>query len=213
MPHALFLGSFLAGVDRLNMIPQPPIMRKPRNVTMPSLNPFRRTRSVRSDSEQGDGITTVISPVLLRAPRPSSGSEAAVLENDGAKDEINLQDSVVELTKEEKLFAIEQKEYERNVRMFDRIKWVDVHLFHSTVSDLIFCSILELTGSILQIDTAISLLSFALTINASILTLAGAVYYYNESPPTEDADLFGAFDLIKSYIGHGTYFSHVSDTS
>lgn len=134
MPHALFLGSFLAGVDRLNMIPQPPTMRKPRNVTMPSLNPFRRTRSVRSDSEQGDGITTAISPVLLRAPRPSSGSEAAVLENDGAKDEINLQDSVVELTKEEKLFAIEQKEYERNIRMFDRIKWVDVHLFHSTVS-------------------------------------------------------------------------------
>lgn len=134
MPHALFLGSFLSGVDRLNMIPQPPSMRKPRNVTMPSFNPFRRTRSIRSDSEQGEGVSTGISPALLQAPRPSSGSEAAVLENDGAKDEVHLQDSVVELTKEEKLFAIEQKEYERNVRMFDRIKWVDVHLFHSTVS-------------------------------------------------------------------------------
>ncbi|KIR96374.1 metal iron transporter [Cryptococcus deuterogattii 2001/935-1] len=184
MPHALFLGSFLAGVDRLNMIPQPPIMRKPRNVTMPSFNPFRRTRSVCSDSEQGDDANSGISPVLLQTPRPHSGSETAVLENDAAKDEIIPQDSILELTKEQKRFAIEQKEYERNVRMFDRIKWVDIHLFHSTI------------------DTAFSLLSFALTINSSILTLAGAVYFYNERPPSDEADLFGAFDLIKSYIGH-----------
>ncbi|KAE8540828.1 hypothetical protein D1P53_003192 [Cryptococcus gattii VGV] len=184
MPHALFLGSFLAGVDRLNMIPQPPTMRKLRNVTMPSFNPFRRTRSVCSDSEQGDDASSGISPVLLETPRPHSGSETAVLENDAAKDKIIPQDSVLELTKEQKRFAIEQKEYERNVRMFDRIKWVDIHLFHSTI------------------DTAFSLLSFALTINSSILTLAGAVYFYNERPPSDEADLFGAFELIKSYIGH-----------
>lgn len=206
MPHALFLGSFLAGVDRLNMIPQPPTMQKPRNVTMPSFNPFRRTRSVCSDSEQGDDANNGIAPALLETPRPHSGSETAVLENDAAKDEIIPQDSILELTKEQKRFAIEQKEYERNVRMFDRIKWVDIHLFHSTVSAS-RSSITGLTGPCVQIDTAFSLLSFALTINSSILTLAGAVYFYNERPPSDEADLFSAFELIKSYIGHGTNYS------
>jgi metal iron transporter len=49
----------------------------------------------------------------------------------------------------------------------------------------------------------ISLLGFALTINASILTLAGAAFYYQNSDiDPSDADLFGAHALIKSYIGN-----------
>lgn len=49
----------------------------------------------------------------------------------------------------------------------------------------------------------ISLLGFALTINASILTLAGAAFYYQNSDiDPENADLFGAHALIKSYIGN-----------
>ena len=85
--------------------------------------------------------------------------------------------------------------------------------FHCECHLIFFGTITELMGSYMQIDTAISLLSFALTINASILTLAGAVYYYNESPPSEGADLFGAFDLSKSYISHGKYFPLVFNTS
>jgi Mn2+/Fe2+ NRAMP family transporter len=54
-----------------------------------------------------------------------------------------------------------------------------------------------------QADTIISLLGFALTINASILTLAGAAFYYQNSDiDPSDADLFGAHALIKSYIGN-----------
>lgn len=54
-----------------------------------------------------------------------------------------------------------------------------------------------------QADTVISLLGFALTINASILTLAGAAFYYQNSDLDPDsADLFGAHALIKSYIGN-----------
>jgi len=54
-----------------------------------------------------------------------------------------------------------------------------------------------------QADTIISLLGFALTINASILTLAGAAFYYQNSDiDPSDADLFGAHSLIKSYIGN-----------
>lgn len=49
-----------------------------------------------------------------------------------------------------------------------------------------------------------SLLGFALTINASILTLAGAAFYYqNSNINPDDADLFGAHALIKNYIGNG----------
>lgn len=54
-----------------------------------------------------------------------------------------------------------------------------------------------------QADTIVSLLGFALIINASILTLAGAAYYYQNSDiDPADADLFGAHALIKSYIGN-----------
>lgn len=55
----------------------------------------------------------------------------------------------------------------------------------------------------IQADTVVSLLGFALTINASILTLAGAAFYYQNSDiDPENADLFGAHALIKSYIGN-----------
>jgi len=54
-----------------------------------------------------------------------------------------------------------------------------------------------------QADTVISLLGFALTINASILTLAGAAFYYQNSDiDPANADIFGAHALIKSYIGN-----------
>lgn len=49
-----------------------------------------------------------------------------------------------------------------------------------------------------------SLLGFALTINASILTLAGAVFYYGDSGATaDDATLGGAFNLLQSMLGNG----------
>jgi metal iron transporter len=55
----------------------------------------------------------------------------------------------------------------------------------------------------IQADTVISLLGFALTINASILTLAGAAFYYQNSDiDPANADIFGAHALIKSYIGN-----------
>lgn len=47
------------------------------------------------------------------------------------------------------------------------------------------------------------MLGFALTINASILTLAGAAFYYQNSDiDPANADIFGAHALIKSYIGN-----------
>lgn len=49
-----------------------------------------------------------------------------------------------------------------------------------------------------------SLLGFALTINASILTVAGAAFFYGRSgEDTSDASLEGAHHLIKSFLGNG----------
>lgn len=54
----------------------------------------------------------------------------------------------------------------------------------------------------IQIDTSLSLLGFALTINSAILILAGAAYFYgNSSVDNSDASLAGAYELIMGYIG------------
>ncbi|ODN80690.1 hypothetical protein L202_02862 [Cryptococcus amylolentus CBS 6039] len=181
MPHALFLGSFLAGVDRLNMVPTPPTKKVLKNIPMPSLNPFRRNRSPSpADSELGAG------PSCLSRTAPNTNTN--IPEESPELGTVKDVDLVVEdsgMGKEDEAFALAQREYEREVRMFDRIRWVDLHLFHVTI------------------DTTLSLLGFALTINSSILTLAGAAYYYNTDSSAENAaDLFGAFALIKSYIGN-----------
>jgi len=48
------------------------------------------------------------------------------------------------------------------------------------------------------------LLGFALTINAAILTLAGAAFYFGASgEKTPNPSLAGAHDLIKSFVGNG----------
>lgn len=63
---------------------------------------------------------------------------------------------------------------------------------------------------LLQVDTILSLLGFALTINAAILTLAGAAFYYGTTGATaDDATLQGAYELLSSYIGQaaGTIFA------
>lgn len=83
-------------------------------------------------------------------------------------------------------FVKKQEEYESDVRRFDRIAWVDLHIIHASI------------------DVAYSLLGFALTINSAILTLAGAAFYYGKSGASpDDATLEGAHRLIKSYIGNG----------
>ena len=58
-----------------------------------------------------------------------------------------------------------------------------------------------------QIDTTLSLLGFAVTINSAILILASAAFYYGGNEAIRqagaDADLFSAHDLIKQQISKG----------
>ncbi|WWC87494.1 uncharacterized protein L201_002384 [Kwoniella dendrophila CBS 6074] len=200
MPHALFLGSSLASVDRLNMLPVEPIpvkerKRRPLNASMPSLNPFRRRRPFvkRRDSDlpvsasnapnneielptistQASSSRQQITTSPTPTPSLNGGKDIPTEYENETKDDDEID------------YLKKVKEYEMKVRKFDRIKWADIHLLHATI------------------DTALSLLGFALTINSSILTLAGAAFYYGaNNASADDADLFGAFALIKSYIGH-----------
>jgi metal iron transporter len=192
MPHALFLGSHLASVDRLNMLPRPPSRKPvPKNNRLPSLNPLsvlRRRRTSRACAEgvedgevelrsvsttgrsTGVGLTCV-------APEGSSRPDLHHLESNVGKDDDD--------DKDDQDYTFAMKRYEADIRAFDRIRWVDLHVWHATA------------------DTAYSLLGFALTINSAILTLAAAVFYYGDSGANpDDADLAGAHALIKSYIGN-----------
>nr|XP_018264409.1 metal iron transporter [Kwoniella dejecticola CBS 10117]OBR86567.1 metal iron transporter [Kwoniella dejecticola CBS 10117] len=193
MPHALFLGSSLASVDRLNMLPiEPSPAKKPLSASLPSLNPFRRRKAFkRSDSDlptssSAPEAQSVHSypPLAATSSRTSAIRQASTpTPSLGGNKDIPME--YEEGSKEEIEYMQRVKEYEMQVRKFDRIKWVDVHLLHATI------------------DTALSLLGFALTINSSILTLAGAAFYYGPNDAdADDADLFGAYALIRSYIGH-----------
>lgn len=62
-----------------------------------------------------------------------------------------------------------------------------------------------------QIDIACSLFCFALVTNSTILTVAGAAFYYGNGGEDEngvqEGDLFSAHELIKSRVGTGQSFA------
>ncbi|KAL7419824.1 Manganese transporter smf1 [Cryptotrichosporon argae] len=184
MPHALFLGSSLASVDRLNMLPTPPSAPvERRNARLPSLFASLRRRRAPADCEdprrQHAELDDMIELGPVTSARPASSALSRVDTSKGTDADAVVQDK-------EDDYAAAMGRYEAEVRAFDRIAWVDIHVYHSTI------------------DTVYSLLGFALTINASILTVAGAAYYYGTTgADASDADLAGAFALIKTYVGHG----------
>lgn len=201
MPHALFLGSSLAGIDRLDMIPRPPVLedKTKRSFKMPSLGLIRRLKG-RSTSgtleEEAIEMERTTSSPLSRLTEMMIPDDGPGRESDtDSKPDVSPPVARKE-TEHEAAF----RKYEADLKALDRIRWTDLHISHATVSafPLDFGNITDH-----QADTVISLLGFALTINASILTLAGAAFYYQNSDiDPSDADLFGAHALIKSYIGN-----------
>lgn len=127
MPHALFLGSELASVDRLNMAPRPPMPQSsPRSFKMPNVAFAGLRRRHRADKnrspEVGAGTEMDVfdlTPGHLDLPGPSSRPPTSAA--------ISRISSVEEYSEEE-------KEYQQKVKRFDRIRWVDVHLLHAAVS-------------------------------------------------------------------------------
>ncbi|BEI88013.1 uncharacterized protein CcaverHIS019_0107310 [Cutaneotrichosporon cavernicola] len=178
MPHALFLGSALAGVDRLNMLPRPPKRRRePINNRLPALNPAaairRRLRVQRQDTDP----EIPLEPVEGHEPTAASTSAAP----SAAPSPLVIAKS----TDKDDEYEAKMEEYEKEIRKFDRIRWVKLHVGHASI------------------DTGASLLGFALTINSAILTLAGATFFYGDTGASADqADINGAHKLVSEYVGN-----------
>jgi len=193
MPHALFLGSSLAGVDRLNMQPLAPEPEsshryKEKLHKLPGL--FKRKRQP-SSARSASGEYELED--LRSRPAAFAGSSTQIeTEPEVGKDIVQLENGG------ESAYEHAVKQYEAEMRSFDRIRWVDIHLRHATVCQ----TWVKTIGAHPQADTIFSLLGFALTINSSILILAGAAFYFNPDA-TGEADIPGAFHLMKTFLNNG----------
>jgi metal iron transporter len=168
MPHALFLGSSLASVDRLNMVPRPPSLRSRKSFRMPRMfswpfpfsYPFSRSTSSRRQQDEDIGTSTSLELGVLPirpsvdgdrdsiqpAPLPRVQRRGSDLEDKilGGDEEMSasatttprlgagLGESSDALTKD---FEAATREYEADLMAFDRIRWVDLHVLHATVSE------------------------------------------------------------------------------
>jgi len=136
MPHALFLGSSLASVDRLDMLPiEPSSERPPKSFNLPSLGLVSRLRR-RRQTDQAHNEEAVVElsdhpQSSLSTSFASSSSRTTELHN--SETEVDTKPSNVSLDLRKSRFELAQSRYEADIRAFDRIAWVDVHLLHATV--------------------------------------------------------------------------------
>lgn len=200
MPHALFIGSRLATVDRLDLLPvpapPPPRRGNLRKWRLPSSDIFgmlpsswRRAQPVnpaRNDAAKfsggnKSGSVPSVHELHDRKDPDGAGSVPNTLEQDSG----NL--DVVSRLPAETPFAQssepDAEAVEADNSEFNRLDFIRQHITHATV-DIVF-----------------SLVGFAITINSAILIIAAAAFYKN--PEAADADLFAAHHLIGSYLGSG----------
>ena len=127
MPHALFLGSSLAGVDRLKMKPIAPEPKTKLDIKLPSL--FKRKQKGASNITEEIEMDQV---AVQRSSEPTASTSA---------DPTRSTCSVAEMEEGKQVFVVEEdseyeaamKLYEEEIKTFDRIEWVDIHLRHATV--------------------------------------------------------------------------------
>ena len=131
MPHALFLGSSLAGIDRLDMIPKPPSPDNgtKRSFKMPSLGLVRRLKgqSAPREEETIEMERTTTRPFDLPMLDDNSPREA---------DADSKPDVLPAITRKETEMEAAMRKYEAELKAFDRIRWTDLHISHATVSFL-----------------------------------------------------------------------------
>jgi metal iron transporter len=205
MPHALFIGSRLATVDRLNLLPvpapPPPRAGSLRKWRLPSSDIFgmlpsswrqaRPTGPARDETPGfDDGVKGDSSPSVheLRDRKDPCGPHPAslTLEPESA-DELDVVDRSPEATDppldRSPSPAAEHVDDNDEEVEFNRLDFIRRHITHATV-DIVF-----------------SLIGFAITINSAILIIAAAAFYKN--PDAAEADLFAAHRLIGDYLGSG----------
>lgn len=159
MPHALFLGSSLASVDRLDMVPQQPSPVSARkSFRMPSIQLFdglrqrRRDRAGAGRQDEPQEEDYELEPTVSRAQsRPLPGASSLSRSASGLEITQQRQESGVEVDDSKPVFLrgadndggesdkagaydAALKQYEKDLKAFDRIRWVDLHVRHATVS-------------------------------------------------------------------------------
>jgi metal iron transporter len=135
MPHALFLGSSLAGIDRLDMIPRPPLLddKTKRSFKMPALGLVRRLK--------GRSTPAVLEEETIEMRRTTSSplprlTETTILD-DGSGRELDADskpDVLPPATQKVTEHEAALRQYEADLKAFDRIRWTDLHISHATVS-------------------------------------------------------------------------------
>ena len=139
MPHALFLGSSLSSVDRLNMLPVPPELHPKTKLShkLPSLFKRQKRRTSDASSQNPPGAESSGSAYELEEVPADSVSgrldrTPALIRGESEIEEVGKDVYGLNRKKTEYEKALER--YQSEVKSFDRIKWVDIHLFHATVS-------------------------------------------------------------------------------
>jgi metal iron transporter len=130
MPHALFLGSSLAGIDRLDMIPKPPTHddKIKRSFKMPSLGLVRRLK--------GQSAIGAREEEAIEMERTSTRLDIPTLDDNSARegDADSKPDTLPPVTRKETEMEAAMRKYEADLKAFDRIRWTDLHISHATVS-------------------------------------------------------------------------------
>lgn len=126
MPHALFLGSSLAGIDRLDMIPRVPVNETAKkSFKMPTPGLIRRLRR-KTGSEEEETIEMEPTPALATyAPSDIAGE----MQDAEIKPDLPPRPGTKEMTDHEAAM----KKYKAALKSFDRITWTDLHIKHATV--------------------------------------------------------------------------------
>lgn len=129
MPHALFLGSSLAGIDRLNMVPRPPTMddKAKRSFKMPTIGLIKRLRGRSASVEEETIEMEPTCPPLVEGSRPDS---TATGQDSESKPDLLPRENT---TSKQSDYETAMKKYEADMKSFDRIRWTDLHISHATV--------------------------------------------------------------------------------
>jgi metal iron transporter len=130
MPHALFLGSSLAGIDRLDMIPKPPSPDDgtKRSFKMPSLGLVRRLKGQSAPREE--------ETIEMERTTTRPFTDLPTLDDSSAReaDADSKPDILPAVARKETEMEAAMRKYEAELKAFDRIRWTDLHISHATVS-------------------------------------------------------------------------------
>lgn len=131
MPHALFLGSSLAGIDRLDMMPRPPVpeTRSTKSLKMPSFGLPRRLN-------RQTAVTPIEEETIeMKSYQPANETDNVHPNGPCLDDDVIAQlDRAESRSHQDHDYDAAVKKYEADLKAFDRIRWTDLHIRHATVS-------------------------------------------------------------------------------